>query len=65
MLIDQDIEQIPKEKSKVLMYGDFNAHIGDENGSDFGVPGNLAHIGNNGTKLLCWMDLWDRVVGKY
>ena len=55
-LLDKDIEEIKQEQGTVLIYGDFNSHVGNLYDSHLGIQGNSSGIGSNGSKILAWMN---------
>ena len=61
-ILELDLLEIEKAKGKAILYGDFNAHIGNPRESDYGIEGNNAGIGLNGGALIEWLQKWDRIV---
>ena len=46
-----------------FLYGDFNAHIGTAQDDDLGITGNRPKIGNNGQRLLMWLQFHSMPLG--
>ena len=57
-VLSLDIKLLQDNKQDYIIYGDFNAHVGDEKSSQ-GIPGNTTSVKPNGRILTDWLNLKD------
>ena len=60
-ILDYDLEALKDIKAPSILYGDFNAHIGDTS-TRHGIKGNAEKVGQNWQLLHDWLNKWGKVV---
>ena len=60
-ILDYDLEALEDIKAPSILYGDFNAHMGDAS-TRHRINGNAEKVGPNGQLLHDWLNKWRKVV---
>ena len=60
-ILDYDLEALKDIEAPLILYGDFNAHIGGAS-TRHGIKGNAEKVGRNGQLLHNWLNKWGKVV---
>ena len=61
-VLSLDMQELKKQGLPSVIVGDFNSHIGNNDGNSLGIPNNNSRIGENGSKLLQWLQSWDKLI---
>ena len=60
-ILDCDLNALKDMNAPSILYGDFNANIGDTS-TKHGIEGNNERVGRNGQLLHDWLNKWGKVV---